>query len=183
MHPDVSSSLPFRLHATAAHVCSVHALRGAPRTLHVFRNRFRTWLALTLISHSRSRMPRANGHPAANDDDEPPKKRKKAAVKKEASTELESTPQPKKAPKKADDGAGPSSPKKKKSKKEDEDGDEEEVFKWWEQGDPNGDGSVKWQTLEHSGVLFPPPYEPLPSTVKMNYNGTCFYVSQLACIH
>ncbi|KAF9029059.1 hypothetical protein BDZ89DRAFT_1112826 [Hymenopellis radicata] len=31
--------------------------------------------------------------------------------------------------------------------------------------------SVKWNTLEHSGVLFPPPYEPLPSSVKMKYNG------------
>jgi DNA topoisomerase-1 len=63
------------------------------------------------------------------------------------------------------------SPKKKsKGKKKDEDEDDE-VFRWWEVGDPNGDGSVKWQTLEHNGVIFPPPYEPLPSHVKMKYNG------------
>ncbi|KAI9611858.1 hypothetical protein KEM48_004365 [Puccinia striiformis f. sp. tritici PST-130] len=29
----------------------------------------------------------------------------------------------------------------------------------------------KWKTLEHNGVLFPPDYEPLPSHVKMKYDG------------
>lgn len=57
---------------------------------------------------------------------------------------------------------------KKKEKKEEE---PEEVFRWWEQQDPNGDGTVKWQTLEHNGVIFPPPYEPLPPAIKMKYNG------------
>ncbi|KXN92450.1 DNA topoisomerase 1 [Leucoagaricus sp. SymC.cos] len=61
----------------------------------------------------------------------------------------------------------PSSPVKRKGKKDEE---EEEVFRWWEQ-DPNEDGSVKWTTLEHNGVIFPPPYELLPSHVKMKYNG------------
>ncbi|CAK5265750.1 unnamed protein product [Mycena citricolor] len=56
---------------------------------------------------------------------------------------------------------------KKKEKKEDE--EEQEVFRWWEV--EKGDGSVKWTTLEHNGVLFPPPYEPLPSNIKMRYNG------------
>ena len=55
-------------------------------------------------------------------------------------------------------------------KKEEE---EKIVFKWWEQ-DPNGDGSSKWTTLEHFGVIFPPPYEPLPPNVKMKYNGEFF---------
>ena len=62
--------------------------------------------------------------------------------------------------------------KAKAKKKEEQDEEQEEVFKWWENTDPNGDGSVKWTTLEHNGVLFPPPYEPLPTTVKMKYNGT-----------
>ncbi|KAK0461067.1 DNA topoisomerase I [Desarmillaria tabescens] len=53
-----------------------------------------------------------------------------------------------------------------KKKKEEE---EEEVFRWWEVG--AGDGSVKWTALEHNGVLFPPPYEPLPPDVKMKYDG------------
>lgn len=54
---------------------------------------------------------------------------------------------------------------------ENEEGDEEEEeeYKWWEQ--PETDGTVKWTTLEHNGVVFPPPYEPLPKDVKMLYNG------------
>lgn len=53
-----------------------------------------------------------------------------------------------------------------KKKKEEE---EEQVFRWWEVG--TGDGSVKWTTLEHNGVIFPPPYELLPPDVKMKYDG------------
>jgi DNA topoisomerase-1 len=34
-----------------------------------------------------------------------------------------------------------------------------------------GDGSVKWTTLEHQAVLFPPPYIPLPKGIKMKYDG------------
>lgn len=52
---------------------------------------------------------------------------------------------------------------------EDEEEDDEEV-KWWE--DPTkGDGTNKWETLQHNGVVFPPPYEPLPKNVKMKYDG------------
>ncbi|KAH8700624.1 topoisomerase I [Talaromyces proteolyticus] len=48
--------------------------------------------------------------------------------------------------------------------------EEEEEYRWWE--DPTkGDGTIKWTTLEHNGVVFPPPYEPLPQNVKMKYNG------------
>jgi len=66
------------------------------------------------------------------------------------------------------DGKSPVKGKgRKKVKKEEE---EAEVFKWWEQG-ANGDGSIKWSTLEHNGVFFPPPYEALPDHVKMAYNG------------
>jgi DNA topoisomerase-1 len=53
-----------------------------------------------------------------------------------------------------------------KTKKEEE---EDEVFKWWE--NEQGDGSIKWNTLEHNGVFFPPPYETLPEDVKMMYKG------------
>ncbi|KAJ7462350.1 DNA topoisomerase I [Mycena galericulata] len=58
----------------------------------------------------------------------------------------------------------------KKGKKEKKEEEQEEVFRWWD-ADANGDDSVKWQTLEHNGVIFPPPYEPLPANVKMKYNG------------
>ena len=51
-----------------------------------------------------------------------------------------------------------------------EDGEQEEEFRWWEQP-MQGDGTKKWTTLEHNGVVFPPPYEPLPINVKMKYDG------------
>lgn len=60
------------------------------------------------------------------------------------------------------------SPTKKNSKKE----EEEEMYRWWET-EALGDGTQKWTTLEHNGVLFPPPYEPLPKTVKLHYLGGC----------
>ncbi len=56
--------------------------------------------------------------------------------------------------------------KKERVKKEEEEEDEPE-YKWWE----NLEEGPKWTTLEHSGVLFPPPYEPLPSHVQMRYDG------------
>ena len=57
-----------------------------------------------------------------------------------------------------------------KDEEEEEEEAEEEEYKWWE--DPTkGDGSKKWDTLQHNGVVFPPPYVPLPKHVKMKYNG------------
>ena len=48
--------------------------------------------------------------------------------------------------------------------------DEEEEYRWWE--DPTkGDGTTKWTTLQHNGVVFPPPYELLPKNIKMRYDG------------
>lgn len=35
------------------------------------------------------------------------------------------------------------------------------VNRWWEvQDDDNEDSEVKWKSLEHNGVIFPPKYEP-----------------------
>ncbi|CAK1363795.1 unnamed protein product [Cercospora beticola] len=92
----------------------------------------------------------------SSDDDKPLKKKapaKKAAVKKEAA---------------------PAKKSKAKSKEEtpaaDGEEEEEEEYRWWE--DPSkGDGTTKWTTLEHNGVVFPPEYQPLPSNVKMLYDG------------
>jgi len=87
------------------------------------------------------------------------------------------TPKPKKRAKAGDAIDGGTKKKRKKEEKQEE---EEEVFRWWD-ADPNGDGSVKWQTLEHNGVIFPPPYEPLPKHIKMKYNG--IYCSfRLSCV-
>lgn len=47
--------------------------------------------------------------------------------------------------------------------------EKEEVFRWWEAEDDNDE--IKWNTLEHSGVIFPPEYEPLPKGVKLLYDG------------
>jgi DNA topoisomerase-1 len=59
--------------------------------------------------------------------------------------------------------------KKGKAKKEDS-GEEEEVYRWWDAPEKEDD-SIKWETLQHNGVIFPPPYEPLPKNVKLFYDG------------
>lgn len=88
------------------------------------------------------------------------KESKPVAVKKE----------PASSPKKS--GSAPASKKVKaepneiKSEENDED---EQLFKWWE--DQQEDDSIKWTTLEHNGVLFPPEYEPLPKNVRLIYDG------------
>jgi DNA topoisomerase-1 len=48
--------------------------------------------------------------------------------------------------------------------------EEEETYKWWE-NQAETDGTQKWTALEHNGVMFPPPYDPLPKNIKMKYNG------------
>ncbi|KAF5354918.1 hypothetical protein D9756_005325 [Leucocoprinus leucothites] len=96
-----------------------------------------------------------------------PVKGRAKTVKEEPSDSETQKPRKRGKAKKEEDSEG--SPVKGKGKKK-KDEEEKEIFKWWEQ-DPNGDGSVKWTTLEHYGVIFPPPYEPLPSHVKMKYNG------------
>ncbi|CDK26078.1 unnamed protein product [Kuraishia capsulata CBS 1993] len=50
-----------------------------------------------------------------------------------------------------------------------EEKEEEEENRWWEDEDMNGE--IKWDSLVHNGVIFPPPYEPLPSNVKLIYDG------------
>ncbi|KEF63407.1 DNA topoisomerase I [Exophiala aquamarina CBS 119918] len=60
--------------------------------------------------------------------------------------------------------------KKEETVDPEEDEEEEEEVKWWE--DPTkGDGTNKWETLQHNGVVFPPPYEPLPKHVRLKYDG------------
>ncbi|KAF3905540.1 hypothetical protein AA313_de0203804 [Arthrobotrys entomopaga] len=56
-------------------------------------------------------------------------------------------------------------------------GDEEadEEYKWWEA--EQNDGGQKWETLQHAGVMFPPPYETLPKNVKMKYDGVPLFLA------
>ncbi|KAF7321369.1 DNA topoisomerase I [Mycena kentingensis (nom. inval.)] len=103
---------------------------------------------------------------AESDDDDKPLVAKPALKKARVKDEDASTPPPSsKKPKKEEMSGSPVKGKGKKKKEE----DEEEVYRWWDAD--QGDGSVKWQTLEHNGVIFPPPYEPLPADIKMKYNG------------
>ncbi|KUJ22287.1 putative DNA topoisomerase 1 [Mollisia scopiformis] len=60
--------------------------------------------------------------------------------------------------------------KKGKGKKEDSVEEEDEVYRWWD-APKKEDDSVKWDTLQHNGVVFPPEYEPLPKNVKLLYDG------------
>lgn len=93
----------------------------------------------------------------SSDDDIPLSKKTSSAKARKTKVET-STPQKK--------GKG-------KNVKEEENSDAEEgeeEYRWWE--DPTkGDGTNKWETLEHAGVVFPPEYEPLPKSVKMKYDG------------
>ncbi|KAJ4394203.1 DNA topoisomerase 1 [Gnomoniopsis smithogilvyi] len=57
-----------------------------------------------------------------------------------------------------------------KSKSPDAGEEEEEEHEWWNEPKPEDD-SIKWNTLEHNGVLFPPEYQPLPKNVKLYYDG------------
>ena len=102
-------------------------------------------------------------------------RKKTNGVKKEDSDD---EPLVHKAPAKKKANARAETPKAKKAKnvkKEETEQDqaaeaEEEEYRWWE--DPTkGDGTKKWTTLEHAGVVFPPPYEPLPKSVRMRYEG------------
>ena len=48
--------------------------------------------------------------------------------------------------------------------------DEEAEYRWWD-APKKEDDSIKWTTLEHNGVLFPPAYEPLPKNDRLLYDG------------
>ncbi|KAG8213967.1 DNA topoisomerase I [Butyriboletus roseoflavus] len=110
---------------------------------------------------------------SASDDEPLPKKRSSGRVKVKPESDVEMKdvkPKRKRAQNKKtkEEDASSETPQTKKRGKKKEEEDAEEVYRWWEE-QANGDGEVKWQTLEHNGVIFPPPYEPLPSHVKMKY--------------
>jgi DNA topoisomerase I len=62
-------------------------------------------------------------------------------------------------------------PSKKEESAEPGTSDDEDGNRWWD-APKKEDDSIKWTTLEHNGVLFPPPYDPLPKTVRLYYDGT-----------
>jgi DNA topoisomerase-1 len=60
---------------------------------------------------------------------------------------------------------------KEETEQDQEADDDENEYRWWEDT-AKGDGTKKWDTLEHNGVVFPPEYVPLPKHVKLIYDGT-----------
>lgn len=119
---------------------------------------------------------------ADSDDDDVPLAKKKKTTKPKKEESDDDVPLSRKAlPAKKEKGKvkveAPTPVKKAKGKakaqKTEEDLEaeaEEEEFRWWENMD-KGDNSIKWNTLEHNGVVFPPPYQPLPKNVKLVYDG------------
>ncbi|KAF4123518.1 DNA topoisomerase I [Geosmithia morbida] len=98
-------------------------------------------------------------------------KRKSNGVKKEESdSDAPISRKTKAAPaRKGKAAAAPSKESKRAKSKPTSDEDEDE-YAWWNAPKPEDD-TIKWQTLEHNGVLFAPPYEPLPKHVRMLYDG------------
>ncbi|KAM7350668.1 DNA topoisomerase 1 isoform 1-T3 [Cochliomyia hominivorax] len=64
----------------------------------------------------------------------------------------------------------------KRVKKEKKEQEEEEVWRWWEE--EKRDDGVKWNTLEHKGPVFAPPYERLPKNVRFYYDGKLMELSE-----
>ncbi|KAH7408345.1 DNA topoisomerase 1 [Phaeosphaeria sp. MPI-PUGE-AT-0046c] len=100
---------------------------------------------------------KANGVKKEESDSDAPLAKKQAAKKVKAKT-----------------AATPVKKAKTKTKEEDDQDreaeEEEEEYRWWEDT-AKGDGTKKWDTLEHNGVVFPPEYVPLPKHVKLVYDG------------
>lgn len=72
----------------------------------------------------------------------------------------------KKTIKKEEPSGSPASQSDEKNVKD----EEKDEYKWWED-EKFGEGDERWQSLEHNGVLFPPPYQRLPDYVRLYYDG------------
>jgi DNA topoisomerase-1 len=120
---------------------------------------------------------------AESDSDDVPLAKKKAPAKKangvkkeesDSDAPLAKRPGAKKAKAKPAAAAakkGKAKVKGEEEEQQDRDADQEdEEYRWWEDA-AKGDGTKKWDTLEHNGVVFPPEYEPLPKNVKLIYDG------------
>ncbi|KAG8956327.1 DNA topoisomerase 1 [Tulasnella sp. 424] len=119
---------------------------------------------------------------SSSDSDAPISRKRKPAAKPSTKAKSEpvsaSTSSVKKDKVKKEEPTSPAKKGKKKKKEESEEA--EDIHRWWEIQQAQGDGSVKWTTLEHNGVMFPPPYKPLPGNVKMKYDGRPITLSPAA---
>ncbi|KAL5615367.1 uncharacterized protein BROUX77_001204 [Berkeleyomyces rouxiae] len=117
------------------------------------------------LSKSKPKKPTARKAKIESDDEKPLKSRRQSAAatpKKAAATTKKPAAKGKTAPK--------ANGKAKKEEDAEDEEDEEEEYAWWNAPD-KADDSVKWNTLEHNGVLFPPEYTPLPKNIKLIYDG------------
>ncbi|KAI1820229.1 eukaryotic DNA topoisomerase I [Xylaria intraflava] len=103
---------------------------------------------------------KSNGVKQEDSESDTPMRKKVKTTPPKAKVKVEKKPATKAAGKKA---------KKEQSEDPGDAEDDEGEYRWWDQ--IKSDDSVKWLTLEHNGVLFPPPYEPLPKNVKLLYDG------------
>ncbi|KAF2266053.1 DNA topoisomerase 1 [Lojkania enalia] len=149
--------------------------RAAEKTAKAIRNKEKA-------AGSSKRKPKAESE---SDEDVPLAKKKKQPVKRatngvkknesDSDIPLSTKKMPAKKPKVKSEPSTPAKNAKAKARQEETEQDieaeeDEEEYRWWE--DPSkGDGTKKWTTLEHNGVVFPPPYEPLPKHVKLVYDG------------
>lgn len=97
-----------------------------------------------------------------SDDEDAPLSSKKPVAKKAKVTAVD---RPVK-----DKGKGKAKVKKEEEEVEGEGGEEEDENQWWNNPMHN-DGTNKWTVLEHNGVIFPPPHQPLPKNVRLKYDG------------
>jgi DNA topoisomerase I len=119
------------------------------------------------LAHAKAHVKSAKRVKPESDSDDP-----LAAKSKKVKKEPKSTPKAngiKRENPSSSKGNGKSRVKSEDAETKEEEEDEE--YRWWEAAAGENDGTKKWTTLEHNGVLFPPPYEPLPKHVKMKYDG------------
>ncbi|KAF8975518.1 DNA topoisomerase 1 [Entomortierella lignicola] len=96
----------------------------------------------------------------------------KATAKSTTSTKVKSEPAEQKISTKKrvkDEPDSKSQIKKVKKEEEDEEGEDDENESAWWLNNTEQDDTVKWKTLSHNGVYFPPPY--VPHGIKMLYDG------------
>jgi DNA topoisomerase-1 len=91
-------------------------------------------------------------------------------VKKEPAATKAAPKKVKAEPASAKKGKAKTTPVKAESQDAEDKEEEEDEYRWWEDHS-KGDGTIKWTSLEHSGVVFPPEYEVLPKNVKLKYDG------------
>ncbi|RYP10860.1 hypothetical protein DL765_007960 [Monosporascus sp. GIB2] len=117
------------------------------------------------VSNGAASKSKSNGvKKEESDSDAPIRKKVKTAPAKTA---------PAKGKAKAENSTSAKKTPAKKVKEESADPDEEDEeaeYRWWD-APKKEDDTIKWTTLEHNGVLFPPAYEPLPKNVRLLYDG------------